>query len=221
MRINILQHTSNEGPGAIIDWANERGHEVYTYHPDQFGTLPKVAETDLLVILGGPMSPNDDFPWIFEERQLILALMDLDKPIFGACFGAQQITKALGYPVSKSPEKEVGWAPVTLQSHIIPNVPDELFALHWHEEMFEIPAGADLLFSTEGLKNQGFVMNHRVIGLQFHFEPLANNVREMVVNDFSYIEGSVLGQTAEDILEQPVPRENRRVMFALLDYICQ
>ena len=27
MRINVLQHTPNEGPGAIRAWAEENGHE--------------------------------------------------------------------------------------------------------------------------------------------------------------------------------------------------
>lgn len=31
-------------------------------------------------------------------------------------------------------------------------------------------------------------MNHRIVGLQFHFEPLPNDLREIVVNDGSYTE---------------------------------
>ena len=33
MRINVLQHTPNEGVGAIGDWAKENGHDLYIYHP--------------------------------------------------------------------------------------------------------------------------------------------------------------------------------------------
>lgn len=62
-------------------------------------------------------------------------------------------------------------------------------------------------------------MNHRVVGLQFHFEPQSDNVREMVVNDFPYIKGSVFNQTKADILKTPVPAENKTVMFHILDYI--
>ncbi|MDU0401737.1 hypothetical protein KF7HA_00037 [Lactococcus lactis] len=41
MRINILQHSPNEGPGFIKDWALERGHDIYVYHPYYFdGILP-------------------------------------------------------------------------------------------------------------------------------------------------------------------------------------
>lgn len=219
MRVNILQHTPNEGPGSILDWAQVNGHQTFVYHPYQFGYLPTADETDLLIILGGPMSPNDDLPWISQERELIQELLDKDVPMFGACYGAQQIAKTLGYAVSEAPAKEVGWAPVYLQSHVIPDLPAELLALHWHQEMFEVPKEATLLFSSDAVKNQGFVMNHRVVGLQFHFEPQDDNIREMVVNDFPYIEGSILGQTATDILNMPVSTINKEVMFKILDYI--
>ena len=219
MRVNILQHTPNEGPGLILDWAQVNGHQTFVYHPYQFGYLPTADETDLLIILGGPMSPNDDLPRISQERELIQELLDKDVPMFGACYGAQQIAKTLGYAVSEAPAKEVGWAPVYLQSHVIPDLPAELLALHWHQEMFEVPKEATLLFSSDAVKNQGFVMNHRVVGLQFHFEPQDDNIREMVVNDFPYIEGSILGQTATDILNIPVLTINKEVMFKILDYI--
>lgn len=219
MRINVLQHTPNEGPGMIQDWANAHGHTMFVYHPYQFGHLPTADETDLLVILGGPMSPNDDLPWIKQERVLIQTLLDRDVPMFGACYGAQQISKTLGYPVTKAPAKEVGWAPVYRQSTIIPKLPAKLTVLHWHEEMFTIPDEAEWLFSSDRVANQGFVLNHRVVGLQFHFEPAADNVREMVVNDYPYIQGSVLNQTADEIINMSIPAENRVALETILDYI--
>ncbi|ORN26505.1 GMP synthase [glutamine-hydrolyzing] [Lentilactobacillus parabuchneri] len=221
MRINVLQHTPNEGPGSIQDWAHAHGYQLYVYHPYQFGFLPAADETDMLVILGGPMSPNDDLAWIKQERALIQELLANETPIFGACFGAQQITKTLGYPVTKGPAKEVGWAPVYRKSDVIPGLPEKLTALHWHEDMFQIPEGAQLLFSSDNLVNQGFVLNHHVVGLQFHFEPKEDNVREMVINDHPYIKGSVLNQSAEEILARQVPDENKNVMFQILNYITE
>lgn len=221
MRINILQHTPNEGPRSILDWAQTHDHQCFVYHPYQFGYLPTAKETDMLVILGGPMSPNNELPWIKKERLLIKELLYKQAPIFGACYGARQIAKTLGCSISKAPAKEVGWAPVYRKSVAILSLPEQLLALHWHEEMFEIPREAELLFSSDAVKNQGFVMNHRVAGLQFHLEPQENNVREMVVNDFPYIEGSALNQIVEDILKMPVPGQNKQTMFKILDYITE
>jgi GMP synthase-like glutamine amidotransferase len=220
MRINVLQHTPNEGPGSIQDWAHAHGHDFYVYHPYQFGNLPTADETDLLVVLGGPMSPNDDLPWIKQERVLIQELLDQHKPIFGACYGAQQIAKTLGYQIDKAPHKEVGWAPVYRQSDVIPGIPEQLTALHWHEEMFQVPDEAQLLFSSDLVKNQGFLLGDNVIGLQFHFEPLIDNVREMAVNDSQYpLDHNDLHQTPQEIIDHGVPAENKQVMFKLLDYI--
>lgn len=219
MRINVLQHTPNEGPGMIADWAHAHGHTMYVYHPYQFGVLPTADETEMLVILGGPMSPNDDLPWIKQERRLIQQLLDRNVPLFGACYGAQQIVKTLGYPVTKAPAKEVGWAPVYRQSTVIPGIPTSLSVLHWHEEMFAVPDEATLLFSSDRVANQGFVFNHRIVGLQFHFEPAADNIREMVVNDGRYIAGSALKQTTAEILQTPVPSQNQQVLNTILDYI--
>ncbi|MFC6179539.1 type 1 glutamine amidotransferase [Weissella sagaensis] len=220
MRINILQHTPNEGPGSIRNWAEKYGHKIYVYHPYQFnGILPTADQTDMLIILGGPMSPNDHLIWIAEERNLIQELLNRNIPMFGACFGAQQIAKAMGYAVTKSPAKEVGWAPVYPQTTTIPNLPNKLVALHWHEEIFEIPKEAELLFSSDAVKNQGFILNHRVVGLQFHFEPQDNDVREIVTNDAAYVKGTIFNQTATDILNTPVPKENQETMFQILNYI--
>lgn len=221
MRINIIQHTPNERPGSILDWAHDRNHDVYIYHPYQFGYLPKVDETDMLVIMGGPMSVNDDVDWIEFERDLIKELAQRDVPMFGACFGAQQLSKAFGGKITTSPVKEVGWAPVYLKSDVIDGIPVELTAMHWHGETFEIPDNAELLFSSELLSNQGFVIGHRIVGLQFHFELQTDNVREIVTNDFNYIDGSVFKQTKEDILAREVPKENKDVMYTILDFISE
>lgn len=223
MRINVLQHTPNEGPGSIQEWSKKHGHEMYIYHPYQFnGVLPSADETDMLIILGGPMSPNDDIDWIKQERVLIKELLGRNVPMFGACYGAQQIAKTLGYRVTKAPYKEVGWAPVYLESSIIKDIPNKLTALHWHEEMFEIPENAIHLFSSELVRNQGYLLGKNVIGLQFHFEPQSDDVREIAINDSSYpSENNSLKQSAQDIIASDFPSENKEVMYKLLDFISQ
>ncbi|MCX8737621.1 type 1 glutamine amidotransferase [Lactobacillus sp. B4026] len=219
MIVNVLQHTPNEGPGSIQKWAHLHHHEFYVYHPYQFGILPTAEETDFLVILGGPMSPNDDLPWIKQERQLIKKLLARNVSILGICYGAQQIVKTLGYQVKKAPVKEVGWGPVTVQTNMIKGLPHELTVLHWHEEMFEIPQEAKILFSNDNLQNQGFVLGKQAVGLQFHLEPEEDNLKEIVVNDAQYISDSVFQQTAEQIISAPIPPANEAAMFSILDYL--
>lgn len=147
-------------------------------------------------------------------------MLKANKPILGICFGSQQIAKTLGYEVLDAPAKEVGWAPVYLQDHTIENIPEKLTALHWHQQMSEIPEDAKLLFSSDLVKNQGYLLGNNVIGLQFHFEPKEDNVREIAINDGAYaLENNDLHQTLQEIIAHGVPKENKDVMFVLLDYI--
>ncbi len=220
MRINVLQHTPNEGPGSIKTWADQHTYDFYVYHPYQFGILPTADETDMLVLLGGPMSPNDNLPWIKQERTLVRQMMDLHKPMYGACFGAQQIAMTAGAKVVKAPHKEVGWAPIYLQTARIQGLPKQATALHWHEDMFEIPDDADLLFSSDLVQNQGFILGDNIIGLQPHLEPETDNIKEMAVNDNQYaLDHNALNQTPEQIIAHGVPAENQQIMFTLLDFI--
>lgn len=219
MRANILQHTPNEGPGMITDWLAEHHYEVYTYHPYQFGYLPSAETTDLLIILGGPMSPNDQLSWILQERQLIADLITKHVPMLGICFGAQQIAKVLGGSVLTAPAKEVGWGNVWRQSTVITNLPAQLSVLHWHEEMFTLPPQAQLLFSNHNLTNQGFLWQDFVAGFQFHLEPTTNNVHEIVVNDYPYLTDSVLKQSAAEIMAHPIPTANRQALYRILNYL--
>ena len=47
----------------------EHHHELYIYHPYfNGGIIPNVKETDLLIILGGPMSPNNEDKWILKKE---------------------------------------------------------------------------------------------------------------------------------------------------------
>lgn len=220
MRINVLQHAPNEGPGAIKEWADRRDADFYVYHPEKFSRLPRAAETDFLVILGGPMSPNDHLVWIKQERKLIKALLQAGKPLLGVCFGAQQIAMTLGGKVVRAPHKEVGWAPIYRQKAIMPFLPKQMTVLHWHQDMFTLPAHAKLLYRSDLVQNQAFLWGKNVVGLQFHLEPEEDNLREIAINDCHYAEtNNDLRQTAMDIMAHGVPHANKQIMFNLLNYL--
>ena len=78
------------------------------------------------------MSPNDDLDWIVQERKIITELLARKKPIIGFCYGAQQIAKTLGYKVTKSPYKEVGWAKVYRQCDINLELPGNQFSNYFN-----------------------------------------------------------------------------------------
>ncbi|AFG38332.1 type 1 glutamine amidotransferase [Spirochaeta africana] len=179
MRIHCLQHVPYESPGAIRDWAAARGHSLgnsLLFQPDwNPHSLPSPGETDLLVIMGGPMSVHDqaDYPWLTAEKRYILASLDAGIPMLGICLGAQLIAEALGARVYPAPEKEIGWFPVQGLPADQPGqiaLPQHFVPLHWHGETFDLPPGTRRLASSPVCANQGFSLDDRVIGLQFHLE---------------------------------------------------
>ena len=63
--------------------------------------LPAATDVDLLVVMGGPMSVNDeaDYPWLVAEKALVCDAIDKRPGGVGVCLGAQVIASALGYRV--------------------------------------------------------------------------------------------------------------------------
>ena len=67
--------------------------------------------------MGGPMSVNDDLPWIKPVLAHIQQAFAADIPVMGHCLGGQLMTKALGANVSTNPVQEIGWGEVRLQDN--------------------------------------------------------------------------------------------------------
>ena len=61
MRVHVLQHVPFEGPGSIAAWLTARQEVVTTTRLFEAGAvLPPVSSFDVLIVLGGPMSANDE-----------------------------------------------------------------------------------------------------------------------------------------------------------------
>jgi GMP synthase-like glutamine amidotransferase len=136
--------------------------------------LPPQEDFDLLILMGGPMSVNDEteHPWLVAEKQFIRETLQAGKPILGVCLGAQLIASALGAKVYPGRQKEIGWFPVRTVDNaedVFP-FPDRINAFHWHGETFDLPPGAVHLAESEACKHQAFQVGANVIGLQFHLE---------------------------------------------------
>ena len=98
MKMAVLQHVLFEGPAAIADWAAARKIGVtarYLYRGDP---LPDFSEFDMLTVMGGPMSANDEqvLPCRAGDRAGWGAVSRRRRSVLGVCLGAQIIAKALG-----------------------------------------------------------------------------------------------------------------------------
>jgi len=109
MKLLVLQHVPFEGPAAIKSWAERHNHTVIHHCCTQNTAYPNPADIDCCIILGGPMSVNDQSPWMKPEIDFIKACIKADKFMLGICLGAQLIATAMHAPVSKSSHLEIGW----------------------------------------------------------------------------------------------------------------
>ncbi len=230
MRAHYLQHVSFEGLGSIEPWLCSAGCTVTRTLLFESTHLPDPGGIDLLLVLGGPMSVNDEaeFPWLREEKRLIRACAAAGKSVLGVCLGAQLIASAMGARVYRNRFKEIGWFPV----EGIPSTgasgfsfPPSLDAFHWHGETFDLPAGAARMARSQGCENQAFQIGRSVIGLQFHLETTGESAKAMVSHCAAELVPAKYVQSEAEILKAgpEIYRVINGVMADVLAYLttCQ
>lgn len=226
MRIHSLQHVDFEGPAAIADWAAEAGHAMEGSHLYRGDALPGLSDFDLLVVLGGPMSVNDEqeYAWLAEEKRLVRQAIESGRAVLGVCLGAQMIANALGARVYRAAQKEIGWFPVrrVAREGLGAVLPETFTPLHWHGETFDLPGGAVRLAETDAVPNQAFLLGDKVAGLQFHIEATPWSVQALVENAAGEIEeGKPFQQAPGEILAE-TPRASaavRPLLWQVLDHL--
>jgi GMP synthase-like glutamine amidotransferase len=210
----FFQHVPFEGPGSIGPWLEARGWSIRTTRLFDEPILPELDDVDLLVVLGGPMSVNDEptLPWLAPEKAFVRAAIAAGKPVLGICLGAQMIASALGARVYPNAVKEIGWFPV----HGVPGSDDGGFVFppsvevfHWHGETFDLPDGALRLASSPACINQAFRVGRATIGLQFHLETTPESAREIVAHCRDELVPARYVQSEADILAAHASRYAR------------
>ena len=202
MKAQIFQHVPFEGLGSIGGWLAGREAEVsWTRWFEEGAEAPEsFAKSDLLIVLGGPMSANDELPWLGVEREAIRKAMEAGTAVLGLCLGAQQIARVLGARVFPGPEPEIGWWPVEpvagANGPFAGVFPDRFEAFHWHGETFEIPEGAEHLARSEGCDAQAFSYGKRVLALQFHLETTPQAAADLVAHSDDHLKSGRFVQSA-------------------------
>ncbi|PVV09520.1 MAG: amidotransferase [gamma proteobacterium symbiont of Ctena orbiculata] len=228
MRAHFLQHVPFEGLGSIEDWLLQSGYEITATRFFDSLVLPRIEEIDLLIVMGGPMSVNDehDHSWLAKEKDFIRSVIDTGKPTLGICLGAQLIAASLGSDVYPNSLKEIGWFPISAvqsKSDSLFRFPDEITVFHWHGETFDLPSGAVCIAESKGSQNQAFQFGRNVIGLQFHLETTASSAKAIVENCRDELVDGKYIQTEEDILSasQALYRTINSLMADILRYLLE
>lgn len=224
-KAHILTHVPFEDEGAIALWLNKQKAVVSRTRFFENPSLPEINGIDLVVVMGGPMSANDDksFGWLSAEKEFIKKAAGFGVPVLGICLGAQLIASAFGSRVYKNPQKEIGWLQIkkTLLKKDVFNFPHEFMAFHWHADTFDLPEAARLLASSKVCRNQAFQIGKNVIGLQFHLEATRESVKSLLANCAAELVYGPYIQPKERILSESAAtyKKINSTVFDILDYL--
>lgn len=177
--VAVFRFSQTEGPGYLGSFLTQKGILWEQINVDTGDSVPEdIADYAGLVLMGGPMSVNDELPWIRPLLDLIRKAVSEGVPVLGHCLGGQLMSKALGGTVGRNPVKEIGWGEVfKVGTDPAPDwlglLPPSFEVFQWHGETFSIPNGAVRLLESRFCANQAYLLDQRHLGLQCHVEMTA------------------------------------------------
>ena len=192
VRAALIGNHDDMDPGLVGHELRLRGVSFVELHREdhQSWSGPGVPDgIGLVLSLGSSWSAY--WPEVEEaaraEQHYLAAAHRAGVPVLGICFGAQQLSLALGGRVERSQTHEIGWHEVTpvqeaVASPGVDPVPVGGRWFQWHYDRFSVPAGATALADSP-VSPQAFVTG-RSLGLQFHPE-----VTETIATNWSRGDG--------------------------------
>jgi GMP synthase (glutamine-hydrolysing) len=183
----VLRHVAFEDLGTLAPILAQRGFEAQYLDVGVDALEPaQVEDSDLLVVLGGPIGvyEEDAYPFLARELTAISRRLGALRPTLGICLGAQLMAKALGAKVAPGPAKEIGWGPVELtaagQKSPLRHL-EGRHVLHWHGDNLDLPPDCDNLAFTMHCPIQAFRQGRNLLGLQFHVEAEAQRIETWLI----------------------------------------
>ncbi len=179
-RVLKVQHWSPEFEYNDSEYFSRRGDRVDNLLLFAGERAPDPRLYDLVVVYGGYMSAYDDsrHPWIAAELRFLETCLKAGTPVFGICLGSQLLARLLGARVYHSPAPEFGFKRLVLNEAgsadpalaAIGDADGSFLAIQWHDDAWDLPAGATLLASSAAWPNQAFRYGPSVLATQFHLE---------------------------------------------------
>lgn len=217
--LTCLQHEPTTADTLVERWAKARGIELKIIKTWQTETWP--ASTTDLIIFGGDMNVDQEalHPWLKQEKLYIERSIREKKRILGLCLGAQLISRVLGARVYPHKWREYGWHPVkkTTQNPKFEYWPQEISAFQLHRDTFDLPFGAERLWSNDICQNQGFSYSDHVLATQFHPEAtpewIEESYKEIVPRDEQFVQSF---ETVKRLTSKNFPIIEQ-AFFSLLD----
>ena len=207
----IFRFLAHEGPGYLGDFLDANNIPWRLIKVDEGEPAPaSILACSGMVLMGGPMSVNDDLPWITPILALVREAVDHDIPVLGHCLGGQLMSKALGATITQNPVKEIGWGEVTVSRNEAAKnwfgSIETFNAFHWHGETFSLPEDSIHLLSSSHCQNQAWSIGKH-LAFQTHIEMTAEMVSkwcEEGVQELESAKASPAVQQAND-MQQELP----------------
>jgi GMP synthase (glutamine-hydrolysing) len=184
MRVLVLQHEPQGGPGYLGETLRRCGASLHVVRLDQGAALPDLHAFDMLLVMGGEMNvyQEERHPWLKLEMAALAAAVRQGLPVLGVCLGGQLLARALGAAIQLGGAPEVALVPLRLtpdgRRDLLLAGLDEMQAVAWHDDAFAIPEGGVRLAASDGCANQAFRYGRHAYGLQFHPEVSPAMLRE-------------------------------------------
>jgi GMP synthase-like glutamine amidotransferase len=181
----IFRCATHEGPGYLATFFDEQKIPWQLIKIDEGESLPaSTLGFSGVVLMGGPMSVNEDLPWIAPLLELIREAFQADIPLLGHCLGGQLVSKALGAMVTKNAVKEIGWGEVAVSQNKAAQYwfgeIESFNSFHWHGETFSMPEKAVHLIASPYCPNQAYAIGKH-LAFQCHIEMTADMVQKWCV----------------------------------------
>ena len=153
------------------------GLTIEEYNLARGDALPDLDRIDGLISFGGAQSAVDleAEPALHTEANLLAQAVARDVPVLGLCLGAQLLARALGAAVRRAPRRTVAWRQLERLrgangDPLFRALPPLIPALHWNEDVFDLPPGAVELLGPRVDGVEAFRAGRSAYGLQFHAE---------------------------------------------------
>ena len=184
--------------------------EIWPYNadPDSIVALRPKG----LILSGGPSSVYDEDAPRLDARFLAV----VDCPILGICYGLQLLTHLLGGAVSPSPNREYGYARLTVEepvSRLFTGLPTAIDVWLSHGDYITtVPEGFRATAHTGKALNAIESLSKRIFGVQFHPEvahtPLGAQILRNFARDICQAEAD---WSAQAVIEEQVRKVGAQV----------
>jgi GMP synthase (glutamine-hydrolysing) len=131
--------------------------------------LPRLGEVDAILSFGGAQSAVGPDPSLVPEVELLREAVGAGLPVLGICLGGQLLARALGAEVRRAPRRTVAWHELEPLAED-PILAGPVRALHWNEDVFDLPPGAVEVLGPRREGVEAFRWGERAWGVQFHPE---------------------------------------------------